>query len=115
MRILQVSRYQTSSDALIRALEVEAAYNSSRRCYKARVAELETGENEKLEKLLEKFSPQIINGLAQGRDIGAPPTKSMECYRCGRQGHLKRDCHVRSPTPRGSTQHRSPQRNMQEN
>ena len=80
MRILQVSRYQTSSDALIRALEVEAAYNSSRSCYKARVAELETGENEKLEKLLEKFSPQIINGLAQGRDIGAPPTKSMECW-----------------------------------
>ena len=27
-KVLQISRYQTSSEALIRALEVEAAYNS---------------------------------------------------------------------------------------
>ena len=112
-KILQVSTYQTSSDALIRALEVDAAYNSLRMCHKVRVAEFEPEENDKLEKLLEKFSQQIIiNGLAQGRENGAPPQKSMECYRCGRQGHLKRDCPARSPAPRRSTQHRSPRRNM---
>ena len=114
-KVLQLSRYQTSSEALIRALEVEAAYNSSRTWHKVRVAELETEENDKLEKLLEKLSQQIINGLAQGRENGAPPKKSMECYRCGRQGHLKRDCRARSPAPRRSTQQRSPQRNVQEN
>ena len=37
IRVLQPSRYQTSSDALIRALEVEAAYSSSRTCYKVSV------------------------------------------------------------------------------
>ena len=30
-KVLQLSRYQTSSDALIRALEVEAGYSSSKR------------------------------------------------------------------------------------
>ena len=92
-------------------LEVEAAYNSSRTCHKVRVAELETEENDKLE----KFSEQIINVLAQGRDKGTPPKKGMACYRCERQGHLKRYCRARSPAPRRSTQHKSPRRNVQEN
>ena len=32
-KILQISRCQTSADALIRAVEVEAAYNTSRTCH----------------------------------------------------------------------------------
>ena len=67
---------------------MEAAYNSSTTCHKVRVAKLETEENDKLEKLLQNFYKQIINGLAQGRNNGAPPKKSMECYGC--QGHFKR-------------------------
>ena len=39
IRVLQPSRYQISSDALICALEVEATYSSSRTCYKFSVAE----------------------------------------------------------------------------
>ena len=58
-KILQVSTYQTSSDALVRTLEMEAAYNSSRTCYKVRVVELETEENDKLEKL-----SQEMDGIA---------------------------------------------------
>ena len=45
-KVLQLSRYQTSSEALIRALEVMAAYNSSRTCHKVRVVELEMKEND---------------------------------------------------------------------
>ena len=50
-KVLQPSRYQTSSDTLIRALEVEAAYSSSRTCYKVSAAETEKAENNKIEKL----------------------------------------------------------------
>ena len=32
--------------------------------------------------------------------------QSVECYRCGRQGHLKRDCRARLPVPRKSTKQR---------
>ncbi|KAJ3651553.1 hypothetical protein Zmor_017585 [Zophobas morio] len=74
-KVLQLSRYQTSSEALICALEVEATYNFSRVWHKVRVAETETEENDKLEKLLEKFSHQIINGLAQGRENGTSQTR----------------------------------------
>ncbi|KAJ3665488.1 hypothetical protein Zmor_000981 [Zophobas morio] len=38
-KVLQLSRYQTSTDALIRALEVEAAFSFPRTCYKVSVAE----------------------------------------------------------------------------
>ena len=41
-----------------------SANNSSRTCHKVRVAELDTEGNDKLEKLLEKFSQQIINDPA---------------------------------------------------
>ena len=79
------------------------------------MAELETEETDKLEKLLEKFSHQLGNGLAQERENGAPLMKNMACYRCGYQGYLKRDCRTRSPAPRRGTQHKSSRRNVQEN
>ena len=58
-KVLQLSRYHTSSEALIRALEVEAAYNSSRTCHKVRVAELEMKENDGIKKIQEKLSQQM--------------------------------------------------------
>ena len=30
--------------------------------------------------------------VAQGQENGVRPKKSMGCFRCGRQGHLKCDC-----------------------
>ena len=101
-KVLQQSRYQTSSEALIRALEVEAAYNASRTWYKVRVAKLETEEHDKVEKLLVKFSEIFsqriieLDGLSQGLENGVPRKRNLECYRCGCQGHLKRDCRARS-------------------
>ena len=71
-KVLQLSTCQTSSDTLIRALEVEAAYSSSKTCYKVRVTETGKEENNKIDNLLKKFSQQIINGLVQRRENGAP-------------------------------------------
>ncbi|KAJ3641735.1 hypothetical protein Zmor_028216 [Zophobas morio] len=80
-KVLQLSRYQTSSEALIRALEVEAAYNSSRTWHKVRIAELDEEKNDKVEKLLEKLSQQM-DGLSRGLENVASQKKSLECYRC---------------------------------
>ncbi|KAJ3655626.1 hypothetical protein Zmor_014748 [Zophobas morio] len=105
LRRYQLSRYQTSSEALIRALEVEAAYYSSRTWHKVRMVELEKEENDKVEKLLEKFwekfSQRIIDGLSQGLENGVPRKRNLDCYR--------------SPAPRRSIRQRSLQRNVQEN
>ncbi|KAJ3663071.1 hypothetical protein Zmor_007380 [Zophobas morio] len=50
-KVLKLSRYQTSSEGFIRALEVEAPYNSSRTYHKVRVAELEMEENDGKKKM----------------------------------------------------------------
>ena len=55
MKMLQVFRCQTSADALIRALEVEAAFITTRTCDKVSVAE----KNNKREKLSEELLQQI--------------------------------------------------------
>ena len=47
-KMLQVFRCQTSTDGLIHALEVEAAFSTTRTCYKVSVAELEKEENNKI-------------------------------------------------------------------
>ena len=64
-KVLQPSTYQTSSDALIRALEVKGAYNSSRIFHKVRVTELEMEEHDRIKKILEKLSQQM-DGTSQG-------------------------------------------------
>ena len=89
--MLQVFRCQTLADALLRVLEIEAVFSTTKACYKVSVAEPDTEENKKVEKLLEKL--QKTN-------------RWPFCSRCGRQGHLERDYHARSPVPRRSTQQR---------
>ncbi|KAJ3655734.1 hypothetical protein Zmor_014852 [Zophobas morio] len=81
-KVLHPSRYQTSSDALIRALEVEAGYISSRTCYKVSIAETEKEENNKIEKLLEKLLQQI-DALFRRRENDVSPKQSVDCYRWG--------------------------------
>ena len=106
-KVLQLSRYQTSSEALIRALEVEAAYGSSKTCNKVSVAEREKEEkNNQIEKLLEKVLPQI-DDLIRRLKNDVSRKQSIECYRDRRQGRLKRDCRARLPAPRRSTKQRS--------
>ncbi|KAJ3648816.1 hypothetical protein Zmor_020589 [Zophobas morio] len=105
-KVLQPSTYQTSSEVLIRALEVEAVYGSSRTCYKVSVVEREKEENNKMEKLLEKVLPQT-DDLIRRLKNDVSRKQSMEYYRDGRQGRLKRDFRARLPAPRRSTQQRS--------
>ena len=63
---LKLRRSYNDGDTLIRALEVEAEYSFSRKCYKVNVAETEKKEN-KIEKLLEKLLQQI-DGLFRRRE-----------------------------------------------
>ena len=56
-----------------------------------------------------------MDGVHQGLESDMPRKKTLECYRCGRQGHLKPDWRARSLAPRRSTQQRSPQGNVREN
>ncbi|KAJ3652222.1 hypothetical protein Zmor_018205 [Zophobas morio] len=59
-----------------------------------------------MEKLLEKVLSQIDDLIRRLKnDISRK--QSMECYRDGRQGRLKRDCRARLPAPRRNTQRRS--------
>ena len=76
-KILQLSRYQTLSEALIRAPEVEAAYNSSRTCHKVRVSELRMEKNDWIKKILETLSQQM-NGTSQRFENGMPRKRSLE-------------------------------------
>ena len=93
-KVLQLSRYQTSSEGFIRALEVEAPYNSSRTYHKVRVAELEMEENDGKKKVLEKLSQQM-DAISQRLENDMPRKRSLDIYRCGSQGHLKSDCCAR--------------------
>ena len=65
-------------------MEVEVRYSSLRTSHKVEVVKLETEENDKIVKLLEKFSQLIIYGLARGREKGFLLKKNMECYMYGR-------------------------------
>ncbi|KAJ3662566.1 hypothetical protein Zmor_006908 [Zophobas morio] len=81
-----------SADALIRALEVGAAFRTTRTCYKVSVAEPEKEEeHNEIEKLLEKLLQQI-DGLFRRWNNNMSHKQNVECYRCGRQGYLKCDC-----------------------
>ena len=82
-----------------------ATYSSLKTCYKVSVAETEKEENNKIEKLLEKLLQQI-DDLFRRRENDVSRKQNVENYRCGRQGHLKRDCHARLLVLRKSTKQR---------
>ena len=85
---------------------MEAAFSTTRTCYKVSVAVREKEENNKIEKLLEKLLQQR-DSLFRRRKNDESPKQSMECYRYGRQEHHKRDCRARLPVSRKSTKQTS--------
>ncbi|KAJ3649083.1 hypothetical protein Zmor_020845 [Zophobas morio] len=89
-KVLQPSRHQTS---FILCLKLCAGSGGGLQFFKS-VAETEKEENNKIEKLLEKLLRQI-DELFRRRENDVSRNQSVECYRSGRQGHLKRDCRAR--------------------
>ncbi|UYV85033.1 hypothetical protein LAZ67_X004344, partial [Cordylochernes scorpioides] len=93
-RVLRLASFDKSREALVRALEVEAAYRVSEsghpRVHGAElIAEQSTtgggGESDAIKEILKRLEWLEETGRPGRRSAGP-------CFRCGRYGHLKRQC-----------------------
>ena len=96
-----MSRHRRSNEALVHALEVEAAYKDTPRS-KGRTVTIKEPHFEKTNlgtvladmhkmftELLTKLNTQPRQDKQQN---GGRPSGGIRCYKCSKQGHIKRDC-----------------------
>ena len=105
-RVLRLSRHRRSNEALVHALEVEAAYKDTPRP-KVRAVTVEEPHSEKtnLDVVLadmHKMFTELMTKLntqprQEKQQNGGRPRGGIRCYKCGKQGHMVRDCRQRSP------------------
>ncbi|KAJ8915928.1 hypothetical protein NQ315_016603 [Exocentrus adspersus] len=93
-QLVRLARPKTISEALAQALEIEAAKEASRFAinpYQGRDKKMKTTDGNLIDLLLELLQ-QFKNGQNLGRCTPNGGRKPIRCWKCGAEGHVRRQC-----------------------
>ncbi|XP_044745097.1 golgin subfamily A member 6-like protein 7 [Coccinella septempunctata] len=106
-RTLRLTSFKRCSEALVRSLEVEAAFNISTRPKMRTVSIEESPQEDNLSRSISQVLKILEKMESRYSSVASQPRRN--CFRSGWSGYFKRDCRVRVP-PRLSSPTRTPPR-----
>ncbi len=107
---LRMSKFRKSSEALVRALELEAIFGAS--TPRIRAVSIQDPKDEQtskedgsfknlMSKFTEKMKKQVLEIRQMENESKQTPTprNRVKCYRCQKLGHMQWDCRLRMSSP----------------